>query len=318
MGRPLRFESANAFYHVFSRGNERRDIVQDDRDRQHFLDLLGVLTERFEAEPWAYVLMPNHYHLVLRTLRPNLSRAMQWLGVAYTNWFNARHARSGHLFQGRFKGFLVEDDSYLRRLLLYVHRNPLRAGLVERLADYPWSSYRCLAYGRGCAGWFRASRALGLFGGDAGRFRRAVQEYSEEDDRLLENLRHGIWLGGAEGLRALAKRMRLTRHREQPQTRAVLRSARGETVAALVEQWAEGLGIAQEELAALRRPGRRVERPLRDVLVHLVWRSGDRRLSAVGEYFGIGPTGVAMAAHRGEAHLKTDRRLAERARRIIE
>jgi len=163
-----------------------------------------------------------------------------------------------------------------------------------------------LAYGRGCAGWFRASRALGLFGGDAGRFRRAVQEYSEEDDRLLENLRHGIWLGGAEGLRALAKRMRLTRHREQPQTRAVLRSARGETVA------------AQEELAALRRPGRRVERPLRDVLVHLVWRSGDRRLSAVGEYFGIGPTGVAMAAHRGEAHLKTDRRLAERARRIIE
>jgi len=79
--------------------------------------------------------MPNHHHLVLRTLRPNLSRAMPWLGVAYTNWFNARHDRSGHLFQGRFRGFVIEDESYLRQLLLYVHRNPLRAGLVERLCE---------------------------------------------------------------------------------------------------------------------------------------------------------------------------------------
>jgi len=318
MGRPLRLESANAFCHAFSRGNERRDVFYDDRDREHFLDLLGLLADRFEAEPWAYVLMPNHYHLVLRTVRPNLSRAMQWLGVAYTNWFNARHGRSGHLFQGRFKGFLVEDESYLRRLLLYVHRNPLRAGLVGRLADYPWSSYRCLAYGRGCTEWFQAGRALGLFGGDGARFRRAVQDYSEEADRLLEDLRHGIWLGSAEGLRALARRLGLARRREQPQTRAVLRTARGATVAALAEQWAEGLGIGRAELDALRRPRRHVERPLRDVLVHLLWRSGDRRLSDVGEYFGVGPSGVAMASRRGAAHLKTNRRLAEQVKRIIE
>jgi REP element-mobilizing transposase RayT len=129
MGRPLRVESADAFYHAFSRGNERRPIFHDDGDRGHFLKCLGVLGERFGVELWAYVLMPNHYHLVLRTLRPNLSHAMHWLGVAYTNWFNARHDRSGHLFQGRFKGFVVEDESYLHRLLLYVHRNPLRTPL---------------------------------------------------------------------------------------------------------------------------------------------------------------------------------------------
>ena len=314
MGRPLRIELANAFYHTFSRGNERRDVFYDDTDRAHFSGLLGLMAERFEIEPWAYVLMPNHYHLVLRTLRPNLSRAMQWLGVAYTNWFNARHDRNGHLFQGRFKAVVIEDEAYLRRLLLYVHRNPVRAGLVERLADYPWSSYRCLAYGRGCAEWFSASRTLALFGGERAQFRRAVQDYSEEADSLLENLLHGIWLGTADGLKVLAKRVGLARRHDQPQTRAVLRSAGGETVAAVAEHWADVLGLGKGDLAALRRPRRHVVRPLRDVLMLLVWSSGDRRLREIAEYFGVGPTGVAVAARRGQAHLEANPRLSRLVR----
>jgi REP element-mobilizing transposase RayT len=318
MARPLRIECANAFYHGFSRGNERRAVFYDDRDRQHFLDLLGLLCERFEAEPWAYVLMPNHYHLVVRTLRPNLSRAMQWLGVAYTNWFNARHDRSGHLFQGRFKGILVEDDAYLRRLLLYVHRNPLRSGLAERLADYPWSSYRCLAYGRGCLGWFRPALALGLFGGRQQEFRRAVQEYSEEEDGLFENLWHGLWLGSEKGLKAFVKRLGIQRHREKPQTRAALRPGVGASVPALAAQWAADLGISPGELEELRRPRRHVSRPLRDVLIHVVWRGSDQRLSDIGAYFGVRYAGVSVASRRAEAHLQAHRRLAERVSRIIQ
>jgi len=318
MGRPLRVECVDAFYHAFSRGNERRAVFYDDRDRQHFLDLLGGMSDRFQAEVWAYVLMPNHYHLVLRTRRPNLSRAMQWLGVAYTNWFNARHDRSGHLFQGRFKGVLVEDEEYLRRLLLYVHRNPLRSRLAERLAEYPWSSYRALAYGRGAPAWFRPGLALGLFRDDPRQFRRAVQDYSEEADRLLEDLWHGFWLGSREGLKALVERLRVRRQQDKPQTRAILRSARPGAVSEMAERWAEALGVRGVELEALRRPTRRVERPLRDVLVHLVWRGSDRGLREVGAYFGLGPPGVAAAACRGEAHLSADRRLALRVLRIIE
>lgn len=314
MGRPLRMECADAFYHVFSRGNERRPIFYDDRDRCHFLECLGVFVERFEAEVWAYVLMPNHYHLVLRTLRPNLCRAMQWLGVAYTNWFNARHDRSGHLFQGRFKGFIVEDESYLRRLLLYVHRNPLRSGLAERLADYPWSSYRCLAYGRGCGGWFRPALALELFGGCEREFRRAVQEYSEESDALLENLWHGVLLGSQQGLKALAERRRLALHREKPQTRAVLRSARARAVSDLAKEGAAALGIRHDELEDLRRPKRHVHRPLRDILIHLVWRGGDARLSEVGAYFGVSYPGIALASRRARTHVERDRHLASRLR----
>ena len=314
MGRPLRVECADTFYHAFSRGNERRPVFYDDGDRHHFLECLGVLGERFETEVWAYVLMPNHYHLVLRTRRPNLSRAMHWLGVAYTNWFNARHDRSGHLFQGRFKGFVVEDELYLRRLLLYVHRNPLRSGLVERLVDYPWSSYRCLAYGRGCGGWFRPVLALELFGNSAQEFRRAVQEYSEEDDALLENLWHGVLLGSREGLKALADRQRLAPHREKPQTRAVLRSARARSVQDIAERSAAALGIRPDELEELRRPKRHVRRPLRDILVHFVWRGGDARLSDIGAYFGVSYPGIATASRRAMAHLKRNRHLAERLR----
>jgi len=316
MGRPLRLECADTFYHVFSRGNERRLVFYGDRDYLHFLELLGLLSERFEVELWAYVLMPNHYHLVLRTLRPNLSRAMQWLGVAYTNWFNARHERAGHLFQGRFKGFVVENEHYLQRLLLYVHRNPLRSGLVERLAEYPWSSYRCLAYGRGCVEWFRPALALELFGSRPQEFRRAVQHYSEEDDALLENLWHGVLLGSQEGLRALAERQRLERHREKPQTRAVLRSARQGSVPDLAKRCAAALGVPPDELEELRRPRRRVARPLRDVLIHLVWRGGDARLSDLGAYFGVGYTGIATASRRARAWLKRDRRLAKRLRAV--
>ena len=309
MTRPLRLEYAGAIYHAFARGNERRPVFYDDHDRQHFLALLGRLPERFEAEPWAYVLMPNHYHLVLRTLRPNLSRAMQWLGVAYTNWFNARHRRSGHLFQGRFRGVLVEDATYLRRLLLYVHRNPLRSGLAERLADYAWSSYRPLAYRRAGPSWFRRELALGLFGGRGEHFRRCVQAYSEEDDKLLEDLWHGVLLGSRERLDALAARLGLRREHEKPQTRAVLRTVRGATVGEAATRWAGALGIAAGELEAFRRPARRERRPRRDLLMYLLWRESALRLVDIGAYFHLGYSSVSMACRRAERQFRSDYRL---------
>jgi REP element-mobilizing transposase RayT len=131
-----------------SRGNERRDIFFGDEDRRLFLDTLGDMAQRFEVDVFAYVLMDNHYHLLLRTPRANLSRAMQWLGVTYTNRINARHRRSGHLFQGRLKNMLVQNDAYLLQLSCYIHGNPLRAKMVERSVEYRWSSYRAYAYGQ--------------------------------------------------------------------------------------------------------------------------------------------------------------------------
>ena len=113
MVRQWRIEFEGAYYHVLFRGNKRRDIFCDDKDRRYFLAVLGKMAKRFAVEIYAYVLMNNHYHLLLKTNRANLSRAMQWLGVTYTTRFTRRHQRSGHLFQGRFKRMMVEGDAYL-------------------------------------------------------------------------------------------------------------------------------------------------------------------------------------------------------------
>jgi REP element-mobilizing transposase RayT len=113
MARAWRIEYEGGLYHVLSRGNQRQAIFADDEDRQVFLTTLSEMAERFEVEVCAYVLMGNHYHLLLRTRRANLSRAMQWFGVAYTSRFNIKNQKSGHLFQGRFKSILVENDAII-------------------------------------------------------------------------------------------------------------------------------------------------------------------------------------------------------------
>jgi REP element-mobilizing transposase RayT len=120
MARPLRMDYPDAFYHVLSRRNERKKIFWDEKDRLKFLDILGKMVERFELEIHAYVLMRNHFHLLVHTKEANLSRAIQWLGVSYSVWFNRRHQRSGHLFQGRFKNFLIENDHYFTAMCLYI------------------------------------------------------------------------------------------------------------------------------------------------------------------------------------------------------
>ena len=123
--RQWRIEFEGALYHILSRGNEQRDIFLEDDDRNCFLDVLGEMSERFAVDIFAYVLMDNHYHLLLRTREPNLSKSMQWMGTTYTRRFNLNHFRSGHLFQGRYKSIIVENDAYLVRLSCYIHRNPL-------------------------------------------------------------------------------------------------------------------------------------------------------------------------------------------------
>ena len=118
MTRQWRIEFEGAYYHILSRGNERRSIFDDNDDRISFPEILGKMSERFEVEVYAYILMNNHYHLLLKTNKPNISQSMQWFGTTYTRRYNIKHRRSGHLFQGRFKNFLVGNDEYLMFLTI--------------------------------------------------------------------------------------------------------------------------------------------------------------------------------------------------------
>lgn len=209
MARAWRIEYEGALYHVLSRGNERCNIVADDKDRNLFLDTVGEMSQRFEVDICTYVLMDNHYHLLIRTRRANLSRSMQWLGATYTKRFNLRHFRSGHLFQGRFKNMLVQNEAYLLQLSYYIHRNPVRAGMVKRLSSYKWSSYRAYAFGDRLTNWLDTELILSQFINVADRhlaYREAAQKYAKEEQRIWEDLRHGILLGTKKFVQKIKKR----------------------------------------------------------------------------------------------------------------
>ena len=142
MARPLRIEYDGALYHVTSRGNERKAIFRDDTDRELFLAILFRVTERFRWLCHAYCLMNNHYHLVIETPDGNLSKGMRQLNGVYTQTLNRRHHRVGHLFQGRFKGILVQKESHFLEVCRYVVLNPVRAKAVDHPRLWAWSSYR--------------------------------------------------------------------------------------------------------------------------------------------------------------------------------
>jgi len=141
MARPLRIEFPGALYHLTSRGNERRPLFLDNKDRNNFLALLSSVVDRFNWLCHAYCLMDNHYHILIETPEGNLSRGMRQLNGVYTQLFNRRYQRVGHLFQGRYKAILIDKDSYLVSLCRYVVLNSVRANLVKRPEDWPWSSY---------------------------------------------------------------------------------------------------------------------------------------------------------------------------------
>jgi len=141
MARPLRIEYPGAYYHIFARGHRKDLIFYANRDRQEFLRRLKETAEKYQIRIHAYVLMNNHYHLLVETLNGNLTKGMHYLNASYSNWFRIKHNLVGSIFQGRYKAILVEKDAYLLELSAYIHLNPLRGGITESYDDFSWSSF---------------------------------------------------------------------------------------------------------------------------------------------------------------------------------
>jgi len=142
MARPLRITYPDAWYHVMNRGRRGEDIFADEQDYIMFTDLLKETSENWNIRVAAYCLMPNHYHILIQTPDANISRGMRHLNGVYTQRYNCRHQCDGQLFRGRYKSILIDRDSYLLQVVRYIHRNPLRAGIVEKLGVYNWSSHK--------------------------------------------------------------------------------------------------------------------------------------------------------------------------------
>ena len=142
MPRFPRLKVVDGIHHVTLRGNDRQPIFLDDMDYRRYLEELDQCGRDWSCNLIAYALMPNHVHLVMQDRQAQLSKLMQILNARYTRYFNRRYQRVGHLYQGRFHAKLVARDEYLLEVTRYVHLNPVRAGLVKRPEEYPWSSYR--------------------------------------------------------------------------------------------------------------------------------------------------------------------------------
>lgn len=221
MPRQLRIEYPDAYYHIMARGDRCESIFRDDEDRRFFLHALGQACQRTGWQVLAWVLMNNHYHLVLHTPKPNLVAGMKWLQNTYTRRFNVRHRLWGHLFGGRYKSIVVQDGDYLGAVVDYVHLNPVRARLVETqdgLESYPWSSLNSILLPPGKRPlWLDGTGALNLaqMAESAGGRRKYVERleaavdwrkakgaglWHPEGGSLHRALRRG-WCFGAEAFR---------------------------------------------------------------------------------------------------------------------
>lgn len=280
MARPLRLEYPGALYHLTSRGNAREAIFRDDTDRRRYLDTLGDVVARYRWICHAYCLMDNHYHLVVETPEGSLSRGMQLLNGVYTQWFNRRHERTGHLFQGRFKAILVEKESYLLELARYVVLNPVRAGVARSPRDWPWSSYLATAGYVEPPPFLTVDWILSQFDPDRERAVRAYRRFVLQGRgvRVWDDLQGG-WLLGSS---AFVERLR-PRLQEKPPTPEYRRRERFAARPSLEELFADV-----------------TDRETRDERIHEAVRVHGYRLSEVAAHVGLLYSTVSTIAKKVE------------------
>ncbi|MDY6824830.1 MAG: transposase [Thermodesulfobacteriota bacterium] len=191
MSRPLRIEYPGAWYHVMNRGRRADDIFAGKKDYQCFVALLQETSEMWGIRIAAYCLMPTHYHLLVHTPHANLSRSMRHLNGIYTQRYNRRHGCDGQLFRGRYKAIVVEEDSYLLQLARYIHKNPVKAGIVESPDDYPWSSHNAYISGAKKWDWVYRQFLLSMLAPNKQASVRAYKAFMAETDDEVENILEG-------------------------------------------------------------------------------------------------------------------------------
>ena len=277
MARPLRVEFEGAVYHITSRGNAGQEIFADDRDRFRFLDILRDVVDRFGWLCHAYCLMPNHYHLLVETPRANLSRGMRHLNGVYTQAFNRRHKRTGHIFQGRFKSILIQKETYLLEVARYVALNPVRARMVKHPRQWKWSSYRATAGEISAPGFLSTEWLLGQLHSRPDQAHRAYRQFVGDgiDTRVWDRL-IGRAVLGSEGFCSRMKPLLVdaVRSKEIPRVERML--ARPS-----LQELFEGIGS---------------DKSLRNERIHAAIRCHEYTLKQVGDHLGLHYASISRIA----------------------
>lgn len=322
MPRRSRIDAAGALHHVMVRGIERAKVFRSDADRSHFLERLGGRLQDTKTVCYAWALIPNHFHLLLRTGTVPISQVMRRLLTGYALWFNRKHRRSGQLFQNRFKSILCQEDLYLLELARYIHLNPLRARLVEdsdSLGRYPYSGHSALL-GNIKAPWQDTQGVLGMFGEKVGAARRGYRTFVEHGiaQGRRQDLTGGGLLrsaGGWEGVKALREEKIYQRNDERMlgdgdfvervmasaeeamEKRYALR-ARGVDLGFIASRVSEVLGLKQEEVWVEGKSRRIVEG--RSLLCYWGVRELGASMSSLARKLRISIPSVSDSVARGQ------------------
>lgn len=302
MARPLRIEYPGAFYHIYSRGDQKQPIFFSDEDRCYFLHCLRMAFEKFGAVIHAYCLMPNHFHFLIETPLGDLSRIMHFVMTKYTVYINKKHKRQGHLFQGRYGSVLIESVSYAKELARYVHLNPVRSKIVDKPEDFEWSSY---GYYLGLARpekWLETASILSLFGDSPAASIKAFVEFVNEGigrepaASIRESKRTGI-LGSEEFIKRI-KRDHLGEVIDKPDRgRPQLRKLREKPDLTRI------LSLSERSLG----PANRWVVPIAVLVAH--GRTA-ARLCDIGEFFSLSVSGVSSAISRARSAIAGNPALA--------
>ena len=294
MARPLRLQFPGALYHLTARGNARQKIFLNDQDRRLFLDLFGKEITQQGWLCYAYCLMDNHYHLLIETPEPTLVAGMRRLNGVYTQAFNRRHRRVGHLFQGRYKAIVVDKDAYLLELCRYIVLNPVRAQAVKKPQSWAWSSYRATLGQTTAPPWLAAAKVRALFA-NRGAYRRFVEEGIGADAPWAK-LRGQIYLGREPFLKRVAHH--LPRRPKMGIARSYFQPLRPDALA--VEA-----AVAKAYRIASSQVMNRASGAAYKAAVYLLRRAANLPLAEVAKRAGVSPARVSQIQTEIERHTLT-------------
>ena len=324
MARPLRIQFENAYYHVTCRGNARQEIFLNDSDRSAFVDLLERSGDIYQTEILAYVLMSNHFHLLVKTPLANLQEFMRHFNISYTSYHHWKHDRTGHLYQGRYKSFLVDADNYLREISRYIHLNPMRvrirSGMTldekrKYLRNYRWSSYGGYILQLGKRGFLQVKEVLAYFGGDTEKGRKEYEDFVMEglsgkiENPLERGTGHGI-VGANEFIEKIRGQYirSAVELRELPAVKKILAQVEPQRIIRLI---GDVFGVKRGELLKKGYKG-----VARGVLMEMLYRYGGMNQREIGELMGIDYSAVSVMRKRLWALLDKDQKLAARIERM--
>lgn len=307
MARALRIEYPGAFYHITSRGNERKSIYRNKSDRRSFLLYLKSANLRYGALIHAYCLMDNHYHILLGTPKGNLSQIMRHINGAYTTRFNIKHKRKGHLFQGRYKAILVDADAYLAELSRYIHLNPVRAGIVDMPEKYSWSSYRYYIGKKKKPEWLSVGFILGCFehltlSSEVNYTNFVLAKILDKEYRPLDKTVASTILGCDSFIeRIIDKYLGNNRSYDNvPALRELKRIERIDIISKKVKAQMGENGLS------------------RNAAIFICHQYSGKQLREIGAFFGISASGVSLASSRFKKIMRWDLRLRKNIEVIIQ